>query len=541
MTPLKTGSPTTRRSGDLAVLFALALARLLLHCATNWQYGFHRDELGVLDDARYLDWGYVSYPPFTPFIARIALILFGPSLVGVRFFTALAQSSAMIFTGLMTRELGGRRWAQVVAALATATSPVSISMGTVFQYVSFDFLWWVLAAYFLIRLLREDNPRWWLAIGAVLGLGMMTKYTMIFCIAGLVAGVVLTPARRYLKSPWLWLGAAISVLIFLPNVIWQMQHNFISLAFLNHIHARDIRIGRTDNFLTGQMTDCVNLFALPLWVAGLYFYLASPKGRRYRALGWMFVVPLVLFLLARGRSYYLAAAYPMLFAAGTVVWEDWLERRSATAARVGRVGTWAALGAGAIVGASLTLPLAPINSPLWRLTSKVHDNFTEQIGWPELAQTIAVIYEQLPEAEKPHAAILAGNYGEAGAINLYGSAYHLPEVICGTNSYWWRGYGVPPEVVILVGFSRESAEHFASQVTLAGHVTNRFGVPNEETKDHPEIFVCRGFKQPWPEFWRSFQRFGSSTKSGAAWEDQSEGDRRLIGTARGSGSHLTIC
>src|SRR5450432_1686201 len=141
ITSLKARGPNA-----FTILMALALARLVLHCATNWQYGFHRDELGVLDDARYLDWGYVSYPPFTPFVARIALTLFGPSLVGLRFFAALAQSIAMVLTGLMARELGGRRWAQVIAALAAATSPVAISMGTLFQYFSLDFLWWVTAA-----------------------------------------------------------------------------------------------------------------------------------------------------------------------------------------------------------------------------------------------------------------------------------------------------------------------------------------------------------------------------------------------------------
>jgi 4-amino-4-deoxy-L-arabinose transferase-like glycosyltransferase len=174
------------------------------------------------------------YPPLTPF-ARIALTL---SALRCRrsFFTALSEH-AMVFAGRWP-ELGGRRWAQV-AALATTISPVAICMGTMFQYVGFDFLWWVMASHFLIRLLRSENPRWWLAIGAVLGLGMMTKYTMIFLITGIVAGVVLTPARRYLKSGWLWAGMAVSIVIFLPNLIWQVQHNFVSLAFLNHIHARD--------------------------------------------------------------------------------------------------------------------------------------------------------------------------------------------------------------------------------------------------------------------------------------------------------------
>jgi 4-amino-4-deoxy-L-arabinose transferase-like glycosyltransferase len=487
----------------------LALARLALHCLTNWQYGFHRDELGVLDDARHLDWGYVSYPPFTPFLARVALILFGPSLVGLRFFSALAQSMAMVLSGLMARELGGRRWAQVTAALAAAVSPMSVCMGTMFQYIAFDYLWWVLAAYFLICLLHSENHRWWLAIGAVLGFGMMTKYTMIFFIAGLVAGVLLTPARRYLKSPWLWAGGALSLVIFLPNVVWQFQHDFISLAFLDHIHRRDVEIGRTNGFLSQQLYVSANLFTLPLWIAGLWHLLASTEGSRYRVLGWMFVVPLLLFLVAHGRFYYLAPAYPMLFAAGAVTWEAWLKRLSQFAARFGRGATWMALGAGAAFSAVTMMPIAPINSAGWRLTSKIHDNFTEQIGWPELAATIARIYASLPRQERPRAAILVSNYGEAGAINLYGRPWRLPEVISGINTYWWRGYGPqPPEVVILIGFSRKSAQRFAEQVELAGHITNPYGVLNEETRDHPDIFVCRGFRKSWPEFWKGFQRFG---------------------------------
>jgi hypothetical protein len=147
------------------------------------------------------------------------------------------------------------------------------------------------------------------------------------------------------------------------------------------------------------------------------------------------------------------------------------------------------------------MPLAPVGSAGWRLTSRLHDNFTEQIGWPQLTKTVAGIYAALPEIEKRHTAILAGNYGEAGAIDLYGERDELPKVISGINTYWWRGYGAePPKVVNLVGFSRESAERFANDVQLAGHVTNPYGVRNEETKEHPDIFLCRSFKKPWPEF-----------------------------------------
>ena len=185
----------------------------------------------------------------TPFIARLAIELFGPSLIGVRLFSALAQSVVMVLAGLMTRELGGSRLAQIVAALAVAIAPISLLQGALFQYVSFDYLCWVLIAYLTIRLLKSENPRWWLGIGAVIGVGMMTQYTMAFFVAGIVGGVLLTQTRHYLTNGWLWGGVTLSLLIFLPNLIWQIQHDFISQEFLSSIHARDVELGRTEGFL----------------------------------------------------------------------------------------------------------------------------------------------------------------------------------------------------------------------------------------------------------------------------------------------------
>ena len=213
---------------DLGLLILLALSRILLHALTNQGYGFHRDELATLDDARHLAWGFVAYPPLTPFIGRIGLTLFGPSTVGVRFFSGLAQGAALVLTGLMARELGGKRWVVILAGLAVWVAPVSFGQGALFQYVSFDYLWWVLAAYCIIRLLKSVDPHWWLVIGAAIGLGMMTKYTMAFFVIGIIGGVLLTPARLYLKSRWLWMGVGLAVLIFLPNLLWQIGHDFIN-------------------------------------------------------------------------------------------------------------------------------------------------------------------------------------------------------------------------------------------------------------------------------------------------------------------------
>jgi len=271
-------NPSAGRRIDLAILVAIAAAVALLHLLTNNRYGFHRDELQFLSDARHLDWGFVAYPPFTPFVERIGLGLFGLSMVGLRLFSVLAQAIAVVIAGLMAKELGGARLAQATAALAVAFSPLPIFSGTEFQYTSFDFLWWVLIAYFTVRLLKSDDPRWWLAIGTTIGLGLLTKYAIVFDIAGILAGLVFTPARRFFASRWFWAGAALSLLIFLPNLVWLVRHDFISYHFLQHIHARDVGEGRAEGFWKGQFLICTNLATAPLWIAGLIGFL---RERRY--------------------------------------------------------------------------------------------------------------------------------------------------------------------------------------------------------------------------------------------------------------------
>src|SRR5450631_345750 len=280
---------SVRTKAATAALFGMAAAVALLHLLTNSRYGFHRDELQFLSDALHLDWGFVAYPPLTPFVERIGLTIFGTSLVGLRLFSVIAQAAAIFVTGLMARELGGRRPAQITAALAVALSPLPMFEGTEFQYSTFDYLWWVLIAYFVIRLVNTDNPRWLLAIGGAVGVGLMTKYTMIFFVAGIVCGFLLTRARRFLTTPWFWGGIGLALLIFLPNLVWQIRHGFISLHFLQHIHARDVGQGRANGFVRDQFLICVNLFAAPLWIAGLLAYL---RDRKYRLLAWMYLVPL---------------------------------------------------------------------------------------------------------------------------------------------------------------------------------------------------------------------------------------------------------
>jgi Dolichyl-phosphate-mannose-protein mannosyltransferase len=490
---------------DVSVLLYIATATVVAHVLAGGRYGFHRDELATLDDARHLAWGYVAYPPVTPFFGRLSLLLFGTSLAGFRFFAALADAVALVFAALIARDIGGGRSAQLLAALAA--TPFCLGAGTLMQYVSFDYLFWVLTAYFLARVLSSDNPRWWIGVGISIGLGMLTKYSMLICVVGVVLGVLLTHLRIHLKSKWLWIGAACSLLIFLPNFIWQLRHDFVSVDFLRHIHERDIRIGRTRNFLPDQLE--LTLFALPLAIAGLYFYFFARSGRPFQALGWMYVVAFAMFLLLKGRGYYLEPAYPVLFAGGSVWMERALSQLRPTYADPIWGGAWMAMAANVLLTASVMLPLAPVNSPWWQKAVKINGDFAEEIGWPELVETVARIRDSLPEHERTRTGILAGNYGEAGAINLYGPRFGLPKAISGINSFWARGYGdPPPETLIVVGFSRDFVEHFFESFELVAHTWNRYGVANEETTRHPDIFVCRRLRPSWPEFWKDFQRFG---------------------------------
>jgi hypothetical protein len=486
------------------VLLGIAAAVALAHLLTNQRYGFHRDEFQFLSDARHLDWGFVAYPPLTPFLERISLAVFGVSLVGLRLFSVIAQSLVIVITGLMARELEGGRLAQIAAALAVALSPLPLFEGTEFQYTSFANLWWVLIAYLVIRLLKTENPRCWLAIGATVGVALLTKYDVAFFVAGILGGLLLTSARRYLASAWFWGGVALAIAIFLPNLIWEVRHGFISVHFLTYIHARDVGEGRANGFLLGQFLLCTNLFAAPLWMAGLWRFL---RDGRYRLLAWMYLIPLALFLAGRGRDYYLAAAYPMLMAMGAVAGERWAASLKRTPRRTLEAIFFTGLAACGLSVSALLLPLA---SGGWLMNFALRNGeLREEIGWDELVKTVAGIRDALPPQQRENAGVLVGNYGEAGAIEILGPPYRLPAPISLTNSAWLRGYPVPPpSTLIVLGFSRKGAERAFTSCRVAGHVSNSYGVQNEESRDHPDIFVCDGPRLGWPEFWKAYQNFG---------------------------------
>ena len=493
------------RHGDNAVLLAIVTAIAVVHLLTNNRYGFHRDELQFLSDGLHLDWGFVAYPPLTPFLERVLMTIFGLSMVGLRMSAVLAQAVAVFITGLMARELGGGRLAQATAALAVAFAPVSLFEGTEFQYTSFDYLWWILIAYFVVRLLKSDDARWWMAIGAVVGLGLLTKYSIVFYVAGILAGVALSQARKFAKTGWFWGGIALALAMFAPNVAWLMRHDFISYHFLQHIHARDVSIGRANGFLKDQVLLCINLATAPLCVGGL---IGLVRERRYRMLAFMFVVPVAVFYFSKGRGYYTAGAYPMLIAMGAAIVERWLSSLPSLGRRAIQVTYFAAFASVSAYICAYILPIAS-SGPLREFALSRNSDLREEFGWNELVKTVAGIRDSLSADEQAHLGITTGNYGEYGAIDVLGRAYSLPVPIGTTNSEWLRGYPEPtPTTLIVVGLDQKQADTLFTGCRLAGHNGNAQGVRNEESQFHPDIFVCGPPREPWAEIWNEHRDFG---------------------------------
>jgi hypothetical protein len=337
------------------------------------------------------------------------------------------------------------------------------------------------------------------------GLGLQTKYSICFYIAGILAGVVLTRARRYLLSGWFWGGIALALVIFLPNLLWLVRHDFISYKFLQHIHVRDVGEGRAANFLKDQLKVCINVAATPLCLAGL---IALFRSARYRMVAWMYLIPFALFWMAKGRGYYVAGAYPMLMAMGAAAAERWL-------GSINRLGRWAVecvYFAGLLIcGAYITAVVVPLASsgPLKQFALERNGDLREEFGWHELVATVAGIRDSLPPEQQASLGVTVANYGEQGAIEMLGPAYHLPPPISTTNSAWLRGYPTPqPATLIVLGLTSEQANRIFTGCRLAGHNSNAEGVMNEESQDHPDIFVCGPPRSPWPELWARSINFG---------------------------------
>jgi 4-amino-4-deoxy-L-arabinose transferase-like glycosyltransferase len=464
------------------------------------RYGYHRDELYYLVAGRHLAWGYDDQPPLIPALARLINAISDGSPAALRLPTALVVAANVLLVGLLARELGGERRAQLLAALCWATVPFVIGAGHLLSTSPFDVFIWTLLAYLLVCWIRTRDDRLLLALGAVLGIGMLIKNLPILYAVALLAGVLLAGPRDVLRRPPLWIGAAIALAIWAPNLWWQATNDWPQLEMTAAIRA-DAELGGRVGLVPSQLLLMGPPLA-PIWIAGLWRLLRSADLRPYRALGWAYLGTLVVVVITGGQAYYPAGAYPALFAAGAIGAVGWVRRAGAAGRRRRLALVGAAVALTAVGTAALSLPIYPVSALARSPQPAVNDENGETVGWPELVATVADVHQSLPADERDRTVILTRNYGEAGAIDRLGGPLGLPGPYSGHNAYW--RWGPPPESadgpVILVGrWSEAELAPYCGSLARVATVDNGFDLDNEE--QGAPISLCRDRQRSWAEIW----------------------------------------
>ena len=441
-------------------------------------FGYFIDELYYLACARRLDFGYVDHPPLAPFLLRVHTTLFGESIVSIRVLPALAGAVTVYLTGWLAAFFGGGRWAQAVAAIAVALSPMSLIMFDFFSMNGFEILFWTAAVAIVLVMVRRNDPKLWLTFGAIAGVGLLNKHTMVLVGFALVVGLLLSPARRLLLNRWLVLGGIVAFVLFLPNVLWQIQHGWPSLEFYRNASLLKNLPSPPLKTLANQILF-MNPISFPIWAAGLWFVFV--RDERFRVVGFAYIVLLGILVASQSsRPDRIAGLYPTLLAAGAVWWEGVLAQRAA-ALRVGFAG---ALIAGCLALAPLFQPLLPpettarfaafvgLDTQIERGEGKraeLPQWLADRFGWEELVAQVSDIVAALPQEQRRRALILAPSYGHAGALELLGD---LPPVVSGQNTYhmWGRelSAGLADGPLIALGARRDDLESLYDDVQQVG-------------------------------------------------------------------------
>ncbi len=497
-----------RRALQIALVFALV--KLAIQVAANLVaqhlgYGYERDELYYLICGRFLDWGYVDQPPLVALQARVATAVFGTSLVEVRMFSAMAGAVKVLLTGLLAWTLGGRRTAQALAMIAVLVAPEYLGIDGYLSMNSVEPVLWMGCLLPIILVARDE--RWWLAAGVLGGIGIQNKHSTAFFLAALLVGLAATQQRRMLFSRWFAAATALVFLISLPNLIWEAQHHWATLVLLNNIaHSGKNVVYGPIAFLHHQI-QMMHPLTILMWVPGLAWLLFAAGGKRWRFLGITYLAFLLAMMFLHSKDYYVAPIYPVLFAAGGLVWESWSRSRRWLAYTYSAI----LLATGALL-APMSLPVLPPNDFVryMRLLhfkpSSTEDlamgplpSFTaDMFGWPELTAEVARVYDALPPGDREKAGIFCQNYGEASAINYLGARYRLPFAISGhQNYYFWGPRGYTGEVIIAVGKPEAELKEMFFSVEPVGVVNHPYAMPFE----HGTIYLCRGAKAPLRAIW----------------------------------------
>jgi hypothetical protein len=503
----KRGNDNRQLRGATIVL-SIAAAKLVFHLLIANRYGIFRDELYYLACSEHLDAGYVDQPPLIAFIAWIARHLFGESLLGLRLLPALAGAATVWLTGKLARDLGGGVFAQALAALAVFAAPIFLLMHHWLTMNAFDPLIWIACAWCIVRAIDRNAPRYWLWFGVLIGVGMENKYSTAFFAFAVVGAILVTPQRRFLANRWIWIGALSSLVIFLPNLIWMVRHDFPFLELMHNIRSTHRDVVRGPAAFIADQAMLLNPILFPLWAGGFVWLCFSRQGSRFRLLGWIYALLLIAFIVLKAKNYYVAPAYPMLFAAGAVAFEN------VTRIRI----TWSRP-VYVVLVVTVTCMLAPLSVPVLtpesyiryqkalgleplkaenQPTGPLPQHFADEFGWEEMAREVGRVYDSLPPEQRAKTAIFANSYGQAGAIDFFGKKYGLPKSISNHQSYWlWGPRDYTGESVIVLGSDgKGDREHFAS-VEVAGKTDH----PYSRRDEHFDIFLCHDLNTTLLKLW----------------------------------------
>lgn len=501
------GRPASERDSNrlsFGLLSALSAIPFLAHVLTNGNYGMFRDEFYYLACADHPAWGYVDHPPLAMLVLKLWKYFLGDSVWSIRLLPALAGAAVVFLTGTLTRALGGSRYAQGLAALCVAVSPTYLALFGYYSMNWIDVLVWLIAFHVLVKIADDDGRRTWLWLGIILGLGLLNKIGVAVLGFAIMTAILITPMRKHLGRRYIWIAGGFALALFIPHVLWQISQGWPTLEFIENAKRYKIAGHSPVGFLFAQFMG-TNPGTVPVWATGLLALFFWRSLRRYRFLGWIYVVAFAVFVVQKSKAYYLAPAYPALWAAGAVALEAWWQKPRVAWARPAAAGLIAVTG---IATAPLVIPVLPVEALIAYQSAlrvsgpreEVHGAavldqlFADRFGWESMAEAVAGEYNLLTQEERASCVILASNYGEAGAIEYYGRRYDLPAVISAHNNYYlWAPEDVTAEVFILIGFNSGEVAIFFESVELKGWVLSPYAMPYE---NNLRILVARGLKVP---------------------------------------------
>jgi len=483
----RVGTPGSRLRilPESIVLLIPAAVKFLLHVFTVKGWGLHGDELYYLACSDHMDWGYVDQPPLSLFLLHVQRVVFGDSMLSIRFLPALCGACTVLLTGLLARRMGAGIFGQLLAEICALIAPLYLAINHFFSMNCFDTLFWTVALYLIVCLVNGGRPALWLWFGLVIGIGCENKISVLFLCFGLGVGLLLTEERRLLFTRWIWYGALLGALLILPNIFWQLAHGWPTLEWMANARAQKMAAMSLPAYLREQVVLMEPLTVL-VWGTGLIALLLYPPLRTYRSLGWCYLAVLAVFVFQGGKAYYLGPMYPALFAGGAIAIERWL---SGQWIRVAVAGTLLAAG---VMTAPLGMPLLPVETFIryqdalgLRPSSgeriaegKLPSFFASMIGNEKIVAVIDTVYRSLSPEEQGKCGIYGENYALSGAVDFYGGKSGLPRAISGHNSYWlWGTRGYSGDVFIIVGGSARDLEKYFGEVTERARFRDEFVQP----------------------------------------------------------------